>query len=89
MQAGFTGMERDEHIYREAEALWFALFTEPPPPRVDAATLLDIIARSGPVPQYEALRSPHLRPTTITGPRRDEACGDVAMAAAVPIKPRV
>jgi hypothetical protein len=44
------------------------MFSEPPPTRIDGATMLDIITRRlGELP-YERLRSPYLRPSTIAGP---------------------
>jgi hypothetical protein len=62
---------RDEQIYREAAALWQAVFQEPPPARAGGTRLLEMIARNAPIATYETLRSPHLRPATITGPKRD------------------
>jgi hypothetical protein len=61
-------MERDQLVYEEAAALWRALFDEPPPPRADGAMILDMITRNVTPARYERLRSPHLRPATITWP---------------------
>jgi hypothetical protein len=60
---------RDDRIYEEACALWRELFSEPPPIRADAHTLLDVITKSLPEKPYERLASPHLRPSQIAGPR--------------------
>ena len=68
-------LDRDQHIYREAAALWEALFHEPPPPEASGTALLDIIARRAPVAPYERLNSPHLRAATITGPKVPETYG--------------
>ena len=66
---------RDDHIYEEAAALWQALFQDPPPAGVNGTTLLDIISRKAPVATYERLNSPHLRPSTITGPAETQTYG--------------
>ena len=59
---------REQRIYDEASALWREMFSEPPPARIDGATMLDLIThRLGELP-YERLRSPYLRPSTIAGP---------------------
>jgi cytochrome c-type biogenesis protein CcmH/NrfG len=63
---------RDQHIYQEAAELWQALFDEPPP-RTDGATLLEIITSRLPTADYQRLRSPHLRPATISGPSQAAA----------------
>ena len=62
---------RDQRIYEEAAALWVELFNEPPPAVIDGAELLELIARNLPDPNYyDRIRSPYLRPSTITMPRR-------------------
>jgi hypothetical protein len=61
---------RDQRIYEEAIALWGELFAEPPPPVIDGAELLEMITRSLGDPNYNRLRSPFLRPSTITMPKR-------------------
>ena len=62
---------RDQRIYEEAAALWRELFKEPPPTRLSGGELLDLIARDLPDPNYyDRIRSPYLRPSTITMPRR-------------------
>lgn len=66
---------REQRIYEEAAALWHELFDEPPPARVDGSTMLEIITNSLGEVQYGRLRSPHLRPSTITGPGQPTACG--------------
>jgi hypothetical protein len=62
---------REQRIYEEAAALWRELFGEPPPIRTDGETLLDVIMRSLPDPDYDRLASPHLRPSQITRPRAE------------------
>jgi hypothetical protein len=65
---------REQRIYEEATALWREVFGEPPPLRVDGSMMLEIITRCSGELAYERLRSPFLRPATITGPSqpRDE-----------------
>jgi hypothetical protein len=63
---------RNSKIYEEAAALWRELYGEAPPVH-DGALLLDIITQQLPVTGYTRIRSPYLRPSTITGPRRSEA----------------
>lgn len=67
---------RDQRIYEEAAALWNALFGEPPPAQISGGDLLAIITGSLGDPDYNRLRSPYLRPSTITMPKaiteRDE-----------------
>ena len=59
---------REARIYEEAAALWRELYGEQPPVR-DGAILLDMITQKLPASEYHRLRSPYLRPSTITGPR--------------------
>jgi hypothetical protein len=59
---------RATRIYEEAAALWRELYGDAPPVR-DGAILLDIITQQLPAKEYYRLRSPYLRPSTITGPR--------------------
>lgn len=63
-------MDREEHIYQEAAALWQALFDSPPPPLDGPALLGLIVSRSPDTTAYQRLHSPYLRPSTISGPRR-------------------
>lgn len=63
---------RNIKIYEEAAALWRELYGEQPPVR-DGAILLDMITQGLPAAEYNRLRSPYLRPSTITGPRRSRA----------------
>ena len=63
---------RDARIYEEAAALWRELYGEQPPGR-DGSILLDMITQRLPASGYHRLRSPYLRPSTITGPRRSSA----------------
>ena len=63
-------MGREDRIYKEAAALWRELFREPPPARADGPALLDLIMRKMPDLTYDRVRTPHLRPTNITMPRR-------------------
>lgn len=60
---------REARIYEEAAALWRELYGEQPPVR-DGSMLLDMITQRLPDSEYYRLRSPYLRPSTITGPRR-------------------
>jgi cytochrome c-type biogenesis protein CcmH/NrfG len=62
---------RETRIYDEAAALWRELYGEQPPVR-DGSLLLDIITQKLATSEYDQLRSPYLRPSTITGPRRRE-----------------
>jgi hypothetical protein len=71
---------RDQRVYEEAVALWGELFDDPPPAVVDGAELLEMITCSlGDPNYYDRIRSPYLRPSTITMPRRP---GDRAADAA-------
>jgi hypothetical protein len=65
---------RNSKIYEEAAALWRELYGEPPPVH-DGVLLLDIITQQLPETGYHRIRSPYLRPSTITGPRRSGATG--------------
>lgn len=70
VRAGLLDMDgRNSRIYEEAAALWRELYGEPPPVR-DGVMLLDIITQQLPEAGYHQIRSPYLRPSTITGPRR-------------------
>lgn len=60
---------REQKITEEAAALWRELYGEPPPIRADGSAMLDAIMKSLPEKSYDRLRSPHLRPTAISGPR--------------------
>ena len=63
---------RDERIFEEAAALWRELFREPAPAGLGGRELLELIAHNLPDPNYyDRIRSPYLRPSTITmRPRR-------------------
>ena len=64
---------RDERVAEEAAALWRELFGGPPP-KADGASMLEAITGALPELRYERMRSPFLRPSLITHPRRqDEA----------------
>ena len=66
---GMVSMERDDPVDREAHSLWRTLTTEPPPPGVRGAELLDLILQcSDPVP-YTRLHSPFLRDSQISRPK--------------------
>jgi hypothetical protein len=58
---------RESRIYEEAAALWQELYGEQPPVR-DGSLLLDIITQKLAPREYDRLRSPFLRPSTIAGP---------------------
>jgi hypothetical protein len=64
---------RDQRILEEASALWQELFSEPPPLRADGFAMLEIITHSLSEVPYDRLRSPFLRPSTITGPAQPKA----------------
>jgi hypothetical protein len=64
---------RDQRIYDEAAALWREVFGEPPPPSVDGSVMLELITRSLGDLSYDRIRSPHLRPSTISGPGQPKA----------------
>ncbi|MFI4965932.1 MAG: hypothetical protein ACHP9T_11260 [Caulobacterales bacterium] len=59
---------REQRIYEEAAALWYEVFGEPPPLRMDGSAMLGIITRCAGEASYDRLRSPFLRPSTITEP---------------------
>jgi hypothetical protein len=59
---------RDQRIYDEAAALWLEVFGEPPPPSVDGSAMLALVTQRLGELSYERLRSPYLRPSTISGP---------------------
>jgi hypothetical protein len=66
---------RETKVYEEAAALWRELYGEAPPVH-DGTILLDMITQQLPASDYYRLRSPHLRPSTITGPRGRAARAD-------------
>lgn len=61
---------RDQRIYDEAAALWREVFGRPPPVRVGGPQLIAIITKNLGEASYDRLRSPHLRPSTIAGPKQ-------------------
>ena len=61
---------RDEKVAEEAAALWLEVFGAPPPAKADGAALLAAITKRLPDLRYDRMRSPYLRPSLITGPRR-------------------
>lgn len=69
MEDGVHTKPRDARIQQEAVALWRELYGEPPPIRADGAVMLDIIMRNLPETGYDRLRSPYLRPETVTRPK--------------------
>lgn len=62
-------MEHNERLHREAESLWAALSSEPPPHGLRGARLLDAALHLKDAGAYDRLHSPHLRPAQITRPR--------------------
>lgn len=58
---------REQRIHDEAAALWRELYGEPPPIRADGSAMLEAIMRSLPDVDYNRLRSPHLRASSLTG----------------------
>jgi hypothetical protein len=61
---------RDDRITQEAAALWRELFGSAPPPSADGAAMLEVITGALPDLRYDEMRSPYLRPSLISGPRR-------------------
>lgn len=60
-----------QRIAEEAEALWRALFDEPPPAGADGLDLLALITARAPLPpDYERLARPRLADRNIVWPRR-------------------
>lgn len=62
-------MSRMSRLDREAESLWRAMSTEPPPKGLRGADLLAAAMSLKPPSQYDRIHSPHLRPTQIVRPR--------------------
>jgi hypothetical protein len=62
-------VERNERLHREAESLWAALSSEPPPHGLRGAHLLDAALHLKNAGAYDRLYSPHLRSSQITRPR--------------------
>jgi hypothetical protein len=62
-------MGRKSRLDTEAESLWRAISSDPPPPGLSGVRLLDeALKRSTPL-AYDRIHSPHLRPSQITRPR--------------------
>jgi hypothetical protein len=61
---------RDEKVAAEAAALWREVFGVAPPAKTDGAAMLATITGGLPELRYERMRSPYLRPSLITQPRR-------------------
>jgi hypothetical protein len=63
--------EREQKIRAEAQSLWRATRSGPPP-RMCGSDLLDLVLKGGEVAEYNRLHSPHLRPGAVIGgrPRR-------------------
>lgn len=62
-------VQRNDRLHMEAESLWAALSSEPPPRGLRGARLLDAALHLKNVGAYDRLYSPHLRPSQITRPR--------------------
>ena len=60
---------REQRIYQEAVALWRELHGGAEPTADDGEEILDLITEMLPDLGYDRLCSPHLRPSTITGPK--------------------
>lgn len=69
---------RDQRIYEEAVALWDELFDDPPPAMIDGGKLLELITSRVGDPAYRRLRSPFLRPSTITMPKSMSGSADAS-----------
>jgi hypothetical protein len=63
-------MGREDRIYQEAAALWRELFGEAPPPKADGGKLLELMTKRLPEAAYDRLKTPHLRPSNISMPKR-------------------
>jgi len=61
---------REERIYEEAAELWRTLHGGAEPTSADSAEILANITRTLPDIGYVRICSPHLRPWTITEPKR-------------------
>jgi hypothetical protein len=62
---------RDEKVADEAAALWREVFGVAPPAKADGPAVLADITRRLPELRYDRIRSPYLRPSLITYPRRE------------------
>lgn len=62
-------MNRKSRLDLEAESLWRAVSSEPPPAGVSGARLLDEVMKLTTPVDYDRIHSPHLRPSQITRPR--------------------
>lgn len=60
--------DREHKIKAEAQRLWAATHSGPPP-QMSGSDLLDLILGGGGMAKYDRLHSPHLRPGALTRPR--------------------
>ena len=63
-------MTRERRIRTEAQALWRELYGEPAPACAGGGEILDLMLSRLPEVSYNRLRSPFLRPSLISGPKR-------------------
>jgi hypothetical protein len=63
---------RDDRIEAEARSLWAATH-QGPPPKIDGASLIELILRDCGTAEYDRLHSPHLRPGVVAGSGRRRA----------------
>jgi hypothetical protein len=61
---------REHRIRAEATALWRELYNEPPPRRINAHKLLEMMLKRLPEASYERLNSRHLNGRQLTWPKR-------------------
>lgn len=62
-------MSRTSRLDREAESLWRAISSEPPPKGLRGADLLSAALALQPPGKYDRIHSPYLRSTQIVRPR--------------------
>lgn len=62
-------MNREQRLQREALGLWKAMSSEPPPPGLKGARLLDAAMGLKPPVDYDRMHSPHLRDSQISRPK--------------------
>ncbi len=62
-------MNREDRVYEEAVALWRQLYRDPPPADACGAEILGMIVGGLADADYNRLKTPHLRPNTVTFPK--------------------
>jgi len=61
-------VSRDRALDVEARDLWRTIRQDSPPPHLTGSEILALLVASGPVPTYDRLASPFLRPAQIVRP---------------------